>query len=340
MALACSPALATQAVVPEVNATEAPAHAAGSAPLPVIRLVEDGPVTRLETAVVHLEHPDGPKLDIFAAVHIADSAYYDRLDEEFADYDRVLFELVTDEEADMQAQLGALADGQRRDGDFGGTDRFLMELIGRLQRGMSQALDLHFQTEEIDYLAANFVHADLTSQQLSATLEKAGATLLEELHTLETQQQLSPAQTQQLGQQMLGAVAAALTGNTLPGKRLLASVLVSQVPGMAAAETSILIHGRNDAALAVLDQQLESGSDELALFYGAAHVPDLIEGAEERGFEVQGVDWLPAWVMDPATDSQPSDSTGQGQEPAAHGPATDANAPHSPPVPAPRPELV
>jgi hypothetical protein len=47
-----------------------------------------------------------------------------------------------------------------------------------LQQGLKNSMELSFQLDEIDYTPANFVHADMTPQEFSASMEKRGESLL------------------------------------------------------------------------------------------------------------------------------------------------------------------
>jgi hypothetical protein len=78
---------------------------------------------------------------------------------------------------------------------------------------------------------------------------------------------------------------------------------MSDMDGQMAALTgedgkSTLITERNAKAFEVLDQQLELGKTNLAIFYGAAHLEDmharLIKQYQLQPVEVQ---WLDAWDL-------------------------------------------
>ena len=68
-------------------------------------------------------------------------------------------------------------------------------------------------------------------------------------------------------------------------------------------EGSTIVTERNKKALEVLTREVEKGRRHLAIFYGAAHLPDL-QARLEKDFEMQRVktEWLPAWslVREPA----------------------------------------
>jgi hypothetical protein len=61
--------------------------------LEYVRVDEDDTAARLQTTVITLEK-NGVQVDLVGAIHIADKAYYDKLNERFTGYDKVLFEMV------------------------------------------------------------------------------------------------------------------------------------------------------------------------------------------------------------------------------------------------------
>ena len=63
------------------------------------------------------------------------------------------------------------------------------------------------------------------------------------------------------------------------------------------AQHSVILGDRNAAALATLDAALASGARRVAIFYGAAHCPDLEHRLASGPLAMQrvGQEWLPAW---------------------------------------------
>ena len=59
-----------------------------------------------------------------------------------------------------------------------------------------------------------------------------------------------------------------------------------------------LIKGRNVKAFSVLTEELAAGKDEVAVFYGAGHLPDMAERLEaDFGMKATGTTWLTAWDL-------------------------------------------
>jgi len=61
---------------------------------------------------------------------------------------------------------------------------------------------------------------------------------------------------------------------------------------------SVILTDRNKVALKVLARELAAGKKKLAIFYGAAHLPDLEERMiEKMGFERKATRWVTAWKL-------------------------------------------
>jgi hypothetical protein len=61
---------------------------------------------------------------------------------------------------------------------------------------------------------------------------------------------------------------------------------------------STLITERNLKALKVLRQQIEKGNKEFAIFYGAAHMPEMADVLmQEFKMKKESVRWLDAWDL-------------------------------------------
>jgi hypothetical protein len=104
-----------------------------------LRVVRDGKgePTSLQTAVASYRSAKGNlQVDLIGAIHVADKAYYEQLNELFRDYDVVLYELIAPEGTRIPRG------GQSSD-----------HPVGRMQRAIKSMLDLSFQLDEIDYTA-------------------------------------------------------------------------------------------------------------------------------------------------------------------------------------------
>lgn len=260
---------------------------AADAPEAYVRLAESesGKAQALQVALVHYRDHEGRTLDLVGAVHVGEQAYYRALNERFARHDAVLYELVADPD-DLHS------DAPRSDPDLA------TRLIGGSQQLMKNLLGLSFQLEEIDYRARNFVHADMTPDQMRQSMrdrnESWAGTALQMWAVTAAAGESGPD-----GLSMLAVLLAPDRQAAL--KRSMARSLASQVhvlDAFAGERGSTLVTERNRAALAVMERELAAGAQHLAIFYGAAHLPDFHRRLTlEHGFELIGIEWLDAWDL-------------------------------------------
>jgi hypothetical protein len=60
---------------------------------------------------------------------------------------------------------------------------------------------------------------------------------------------------------------------------------------------TVIVGERNKAAMAALRRALDDGRKEIAVFYGAAHMPDLARQVEAMGFTASDQEWRMAWDL-------------------------------------------
>ena len=255
-----------------------------------IRFVETGPWEgRLQTAVVSYRNPQGRRVDLVAAVHLADPAYYGILQGLFRIYDAVLYELVAPE------------------GTRPRPERKADNLVSRFQMGLCRTLGLTFQLQAVDYSPHNFVHADLSPGRLAQVWKESGETAISVLFRV-------------LQAQMKSAVeggASALTPEVMLDalrdpqwrkriKFLVARELAAQMGFLSALDGEegerpfILIGERNKAVVEVLRRELGRGRKRIAVFYGAGHMKDMERRIERTfGFRRYAREWITAWEISP-----------------------------------------
>lgn len=259
--------------------------AVGQVPGSFMRLAEDaeGRPQSLQVGLAHYRDGQGRRLHLVGAIHVADRSYFEDLQRRFDDYDIVLYELVGDPD-----------DGERPAGTG-------LNLVSLLQGGMKDALGLAFQLDEIDYERSNFVHADMTATEFSDSMKNrdeswAGTFMQMWAASVATQ---DPAVQQG---QLLRVLLA--TDRQLALKRVMAESMIDQagvLEVLAGEEGSTLITERNRKALSVLEESLAGGAGNIALFYGAGHLPDFHRRlTEQYDFELEAVEWLDAWDLDDA----------------------------------------
>lgn len=265
----------------------------------------------LDAAIVSYENADGVRVDLVSAVHIADHAFFETLNERFKRYDSVLYEMVKPAGMEMP-KPGA----PRQDSP-----------VSSLQRMLKNVLDLDFQLDAIDYTADNFVHADLDTETFQQLQQARGETLLT---------MMLRALMNDLMRPRFGAAAQPLTLEDLlnaaaaPDRaRQFKLLLAPQFQDMEAITAgfgdangeSVIITERNKAAIKALQERIAQGDHDLAIFYGAAHLPDMEKRLKELGFERTGSEWLTAWDMRPK-ETRDSDKQEREQERKHEAPET------------------
>jgi hypothetical protein len=250
---------------------------------------KDNQPVALETPIMRFAPADGKQgqatVDLVAAVHIAEKSYYEQLNREFKRYDAILYELVAPEDSKVPQK----------------SDPGSSHPLSLLQNGMKDLLALEFQLKGIDYTAKNMVHADMSPDQFAESMEKRGESAMTMLTRM-----LGYAMTQQSGAgngASDGQLLLALfdKNRTLALKRILAEQFENSEGSLAALEGpqgSTLIAGRNKVALDVLRKELAAGKKKIAIFYGAAHMPDMeARLRDEFGMTPVNTRWLAAWNL-------------------------------------------
>lgn len=252
---------------------------------------EGGKARALQLAAIRYRNDNGAEVDLIGAVHVGDASYYHELNRRFAGYEAVLYELIA------PADHGPVGRGDR-DGSW----------LGGAQVAMTALLGLAYQLDEIDYTAANFVHADLTPDSLSASMAERG----ESLYVYFWRSVF--AAMEEYGRDPLGLENSQLLSTLLAGGEadVLKVTLALELTNidrarnaLSGAQGSAIIEARNAHAVTVLRRELDGGRRRLAIFYGVAHLPDLDERlVAELGFARTGVDWLDAWSLQATTGEQ------------------------------------
>ena len=225
------------------------------------------------------------RVDLVGAIHIGDRAYYLDLNERFKTYDALLYELIAPKDTIVER------DGSHPKG-----------FISNAQIAMKNMLDLSFQLDEVDYGARNFVHADLSPEELSQSMDERGESLYVYFWRL-FYAAMNQYARDPLGLQDVKKLSATLaSGSDNSFKVLFAYELVNaenyeEILGVDA--DSAIIGARNQRAIDVLREQIESGKTNVAVFYGVAHMPDMEQRLmEQLGFAYLGTTWVDAWNLD------------------------------------------
>ena len=255
-----------------------------------------GRAMTLDTAIVRYKNEDGVIVDLVGAVHVGGRGYYARLNRQFREYDVLLYELV--------AEKGAKPQDRKRKSAGG---------LGNIQGMMSKVLGLQHQLEGVDYDAKNFVHADMSPDQLKEKMAERGDSpmilFLEHMVQGMRQQNLqknkpkfrNPDDDISDEEMLLGVMQGLLTGKGSPVVRRYMALqmgdLETQMKAFGGNLGKLIIDDRNQACFEVLDKQVANGKKHIGVFYGAAHLPDMEQRLLKRGFKKSGQVWLEAWEL-------------------------------------------
>jgi len=263
-----------------------------------LRFVDKGSTgSKLETADVAYRNADGATVHLVAAVHVGEREYYQGLNQNFKLRDAVLYEMVKPRDAQMPKNADEKM--QTHSG------------VSDIQRMMKDMLGLEFQLDVVDYSASNFVHADLDAE----TFEKMQAERGESFMTLflqqfmkaltnppendkATAQDTAPATLDQSLEDMIKIFTRPDMERQI--KLRLARQMIDMEGGPMGSNAlngTVLLTERNKAAIAALDTALKNGKKDVAIFYGAAHMPELSQLLAQRGFKPIATEWRMAWDL-------------------------------------------
>jgi len=246
---------------------------------------ELGQPRSLQVAIVSYLAKDGVKdmqVDLVSAVHVGDAEYYADLNNRFETYESVLYELVAPEGTVVTPETESDS------------------AISSLQRGMRTMLGLTYQLEEVNYTQPNFIHADLTPDEMSASMDERDESLYtyfwQAFFAAHREMNRDP-----LGLQGMKSLTAALrTDSENPLKVMLAHDFadLDRFDDMFGEDSeSAIIGARNERAIEVLREELDDGKRRIAIFYGAAHMRDLENRLLSLGFSIGETTWVDAWVF-------------------------------------------
>jgi hypothetical protein len=270
----------------------------------------------LQASVVRYENDQGVTVDLVAAVHIADKTFFRALDDSFADYDAVLYELVASKDMLGPTTQGVGLrtirpdDGPSTRPASPGKRRGAIALVGTLQRFLRDTLKLTFQLEEIDYKRPTFIHADLDAETFAQMQDERGESLGGLLLQSAFREMARGDVNNQPG---LGDILFAMQS---PDKARQLKLIFArqfnkiddQLAGVEGKNGSVLLTERNKAAMRTLKQAMKNGKRTIAVFYGAGHLKGM-EGIliNEMGFHQVGPPfWRVAWDMTSAPTTQPA----------------------------------
>ena len=262
-----------------------------------IRRDDSGAPVAMETSIATYgptDGSDGPTVDLVGAVHIADKAYFDKLNRAFTSYDAVLYELVAPHDTTPSPGEGSTS------------------AVSFLQTTMKSVLSLQFQLDCIDYKKSNFVHADMTPEEFASTMKERGESFPQMF--LRMFGQSIAMQSRDPGRSSDAQLLAALFASPEERARRLKRIMAEQFQDMEAAtsvldgpEGSTILTERNKAALRVLKSELAKGKKRIAIFYGAAHLADMEERlADDFKLKRTNLKWVTAWDLTGEPQQEPA----------------------------------
>ena len=267
---------------------DAAGQAAAETQFARVELDGDGVARALQMAVVTYTSArlDGVEVDLIGAVHIGDLAYYEALNERFARYDALLYELVAPPDALPQP------------------DAEEQSVISTTQRGLQSMLGLEFQLDHIDYAADNMIHADLSPDEfrddMSARNESLYVYFWRAFYA-----SMRDASRDPLGIRSWQMLSAMLTTDDTTAFRTMVAYEMTRIDQVnqfldGGDNGSALIAGRNARAMDVLEAELAKGHRRIGIFYGVAHMPDFERRLAAR-FKLQfsRTEWVDAWLLGP-----------------------------------------
>ena len=240
----------------------------------------------LQTAAVTYKsdskETEGVEVTLIGAVHIAEKQYFADLNEQFKKYDALLYEMVAPPNQVPQPN------------ERGSSP------ISSVQVGMKDMLELSFQLDEVDYKAKNFVHADMTPEEMFDSMNKRKESVFKML----LRSVGSGLAMQGSGKSNdLDVLTAMMSEDRAQGlKRAMAEQFEKMDGQMAAIEgddgRSTLITERNAKAFEVLREQIKAGKKKIGIFYGAGHLEDMNQRLIDE-FRMQPVEtkWMDAWDL-------------------------------------------
>ena len=276
-----------------------------------LRLVRNGKTpTQLETSVVRFQgdfldseggsHP--VVVDLIGTIHFAEPSYYEELNRIFQEYDVVVFEMVTPAGTDV----GKLLQKERE--DKASRKKSILNVVSFTQQTLADALGFSYQIEGIDYAATNLKRGDADVEEFLLQILAN-----DDLTKFGVSSFFSALLNQSQGELEGWAFALLCASNRrVVARRLMALDLESSNVGEferaevdettleEPSENDALVAFRNQKALGVARRELNKGKTKLAIFYGAAHMPDFARRLEKdfRLKRTSETRWIPAWNME------------------------------------------
>lgn len=288
-------------------------------PTEFLRVKRDaaGRPVALQTAITRYRPQEGELvIDLVGAVHIGEVDYYRQLNDQFELYEAVLYELVAPKGTRVPR-------GGKTESNRAGSP---LDLVSWMQGQAKSSLGLQSQLERVDYQKSNFIHADLSPAEMNQKMSERGDTpltiglsaLSEIIRQQNKTSQKNAARNagNPTNKLLDSASLLEILGDPLKMKLMMADQFTrsgAMDMGLGATLNQLLIADRNEAAIKILQKQIAGGKTKLAIFYGAAHMPDFEKRlATEFGLKRSKQVWVNAWDLTQVANPPKSNSTTNG----------------------------
>ena len=246
-----------------------------NAPRPFMRFVENDQGGFMQVLVATYKSGDR-MLTLYGCVHIADRSFYEDMQKRFTKHDALLYELIAEPDVRPFPEM-------EQDGDH---------WISMVQDGMGAGLALQAQFSCMDYRHKNFVHADMTGEEWLDALDEVGKSELGELISGGLGDVDREAEAKQ---KPIDLVKAFRSGQGISQLRIVMGRLMCS-PDQVPDQPTVIIHGRNERCLEVLEEQVDAGKKTLGIFYGAAHMEHMEQRlVKDLGWKRVKEEWVNAW---------------------------------------------
>lgn len=225
------------------------------------------------------------KVVMYGVVHVADKAYYQAVQKDLDSYDAVLYEGV-----------GTPAEKKAMEGKKKPTSS-----ISELQMLMCDVLGLEYQLKAINYKAKNLVHADMSIKQFQQAtggqgVPQPGIPGMDFLNNESMKPLLKMGK--QLIKMLMKSNPQWQNSLKLQMAQQLTQAAGGKVPGMSEQMYNVIVIERNKVVMKVLEKELaKRKKGTIAVFYGAAHMPDFHKRMEKLGFKQTSKTWKSAWSL-------------------------------------------
>ncbi|XP_057817392.1 uncharacterized protein LOC131030546 [Cryptomeria japonica] len=277
----------------------------------------------------------GTQVDLVAVIHIADKEYFADLQQELANYDRVLYEMITDKDPKQSNRNPRTRWIPPK--RLPGVRYQEFNIIGFIEHSMISSLGLHFQYECLDFWRDNWYHADLDYHTYKLMQRERGENLFiiaretsaisskEITKSTFEREDLDPWKSKLLwvarffpmplaGLFLIESVwgfSSSPIGRSPEMKALFHLDLATAVKLFLAKEitsefeeksewvkNSVIIGERNKVVMEELRAAMNDGCQKIAILYGSGHMPDMDERLRtEFGLLPTQISWKTAWSL-------------------------------------------